>query len=352
MKILYFTKYTRKGASSRLRGYQYFPYLEKQGIEIAVSPFFDDNYLGNLYAKKSTLKQVLKAYLQRFFTLWTVYKYDCLVIEYELFPYFPAWFEQLFYLFSKKYIVDYDDAIFHNYDLHPNPIIRFILKNKIDKVMKYSHCVIAGNTYLKEKAMLSGAKTIQIIPTVIDINRYYVKDTYTSSDKVVIGWIGTNSTFKYVKTIAKILKQLIEKYNIMIYIVGASESLDLGENEKHIVWSEENEVQSILLFDIGIMPLEDSDWEKGKCGYKIVQYMACAIPVVASAVGANKDIVSHGSNGFLVSELDEWRDSLEQYIRNSELRRQHGINGRFFVENKYCVQKQLGQYIDIFKNID
>jgi glycosyltransferase involved in cell wall biosynthesis len=298
------------------------------------------------------LKSVVKAYFQRFFALWTVFKYDSIVIEYELFPYFPAWFERLFSLCNIKYIVDYDDAVFHNYDLHPNPIIRFILKNKISKIMNHSHCVIAGNTYLKEKAVLSGAKTVQIIPTVIDINRYYTKDRYISRDKVVIGWIGTNSTFKYVKNISQILKQLIEKYNIIIHIVGANESLDLGENEKHIVWSEENEVQSILTFDIGIMPLDDGDWEKGKCGYKIVQYMACAIPVVASAVGANKDIVSHESNGFLVSELDEWYSRLEQYIKNSELRRQHGLNGRFSVENKYCVQKQLAQYIDIFKNID
>jgi hypothetical protein len=175
MKVLYFTKYTRKGASSRLRSYQYFPYLEEEGIKITVSPFFNNDYLENLYAKKSTLKQVMQAYIKRFFIVCTVYKYEYIIIEYELFPYFPAWIEFLFHLFGIKYLVDYDDAIFHNYDLHPNPLIRFFLKKKIDKVMKYSYTVIAGNEYLTGRAYRAKAKKVQIIPTVIDLTKYATK---------------------------------------------------------------------------------------------------------------------------------------------------------------------------------
>jgi hypothetical protein len=174
MKILYFTKYTRKGASSRLRSYQYFPYLEARGFKITVSPFFDDQYLENLYAHQSTIKQIIKAYIRRFLALRKVFKYDWIFIEKELFPYFPAWFETLFSLLKIKYIVDYDDAIFHNYDLNPNPIIRFLLKRKIDKVMKYSNMVIVGNEYLANKAREAKASKIQIIPTVIDLTRYHV----------------------------------------------------------------------------------------------------------------------------------------------------------------------------------
>jgi len=350
MKILYFTKYTRKGASSRLRNYQYFPYFELQDIEVTGSPFFDDQYLENFYTGKSILKQIFKAYICRFFALGRIFKYNSIFIEYELFPYFPAWFEFSLKLFGKKYIVDYDDAIFHNYDKNRNPIVRFLLRHKIDKVMKYSRCVIVGNSYLKEKAVSSGAKNIQIIPTVIDLNRYSVKDKY-NEENIVIGWIGTNSTIKYVKKIVPVLEKLIANYNVQIHIVGAGESLALGENEIHIKWSEDSEVQSILAFDVGIMPLDDGDWEKGKCGYKLIQYMACAIPVVASAVGANKDIVEHGLNGFLVSELNDWYTYIEQYIKNGTLRKQHGQQGRSLVENKYCVQKQLSQYINLFKSV-
>jgi len=346
MKILYFTKYTRKGASSRLRSYQYFPFLESQGIKVTASPFFDDQYLENLYAGKSILKQVIKAYIRRFYALRKVFKQDCIFIEYELFPYFPATIEWILKTMDIQYIVDYDDAIFHNYDKNKNPIVRFLFRHKIDKVMKYSRCVIAGNSYLKEKAISSGAKNVQIIPTVIDLNRYSVKNKY-DAENIVIGWIGTNSTIKYVKKIVPVLEELIARYKVQIHIVGAGESLGLGKNETHVKWSEDSEVQSILAFDIGIMPLDDGDWERGKCGYKLIQYMACAIPVVASAVGANMDIVEHGHNGFLVSELNDWYDYMEQYIKNAALRKQHGKEGRSLVENKYCVQKQIDQYIEL-----
>ena len=350
MKVLYFTKYTRIGASSRLRSYQYFPYLELQDIEVTVSPFFDDQYLENLYTKKSTLKQIIKAYIRRFFALGKVFKCDCIFIEYELFPYLPSWGEFVLNKFDIKYIADYDDAIFHNYDKNRNSMVRFLLRHKIDRVMKYSQCVIAGNSYLKEKAVLSKAKNIQIIPTVIDLNRYSIKDKY-NEENIVIGWIGTNSTVKYVKKIVPVLEKLIINYNVRIHIVGAEESLELGKNEIHIEWSEDSEAQSILAFDIGIMPLDDGDWEKGKCGYKLIQYMACAIPVVASAVGANKDIVEHGLNGFLISELNDWYTYIELYIKNGTLRKQHGQQGRSLVGNKYCVQKQLNQYINLFKSV-
>ena len=350
LKVLYLTKYTRKGASSRLRSYQYFPYLETQGIVIKVSPLFDGQYLENLYTKKSVLKQIIKAYIRRFFVLGKVFKYDKVVIEKELFPYLPTWIEHSLKKLNIQYIVDYDDAIFHNYDKNRNSIVHFFLKHKIDKVMKYSQYVIVGNSYLKEKAVSSGVKNIQIIPTVIDLNRYSVKDKCNEGN-IVIGWIGTNSTIKYVKKIVPVLEKLIANYNVRIHIVGAGESLELGENEIHIKWSEDSEVQSILTFDIGIMPLDDGDWEKGKCGYKLIQYMACAIPVVASAVGANKDIVEHGLNGFLVSEFNDWYTYMEQYIQNAALRKQHGQQGRFLVENKYCVQKQLNQYINVFKSV-
>jgi len=336
MKILYFTKYTRKGASSRLRSYQYFPYLEAQGIEITVSPLFSDQYLENLYAHKSTIKWTLKAYIQRFFALTKVLKYDKIVIEKELFPYLPACGEFLLKLFRIKYIVDYDDAIFHNYDQNPNPVIRFFLKRKIDKVMKYSYTVIVGNDYLAKRAKEAKARNIQIIPTVIDVGRYHVKK-HEVREQVVIGWIGSQSTFKYLLLLKDVLQQLIKEYNILVHIVGTKESLGLGENEIHIEWSEETEVSSILNFDIGIMPLRDTLWEQGKCAYKLIQYMGCGLPVVASPVGMNNDVVRDGYSGFLANSDTSLFEYLKKYITNPELRAEHGKHGRLTVEEKYCI---------------
>ena len=348
MKILYFPKYTRKGASSRLRSYQYFPYLEAQGIEITVSPLFSDQYLENLYAHKSTIKWTLKAYIRRIFVLTKVLKYDKIVIEKELFPYLPACGELLLKLFRIKYIVDYDDAIFHNYDQNPNPVIRFFLKRKIDKVMKYSYTVIAGNDYLANRAKKAKAKNIQIIPTAIDVGRYRVKK-HEVREQVVIGWIGSQSTFKYLLLVKDVLQRLIKEYNILIHIVGTKESLGLGENEIHIEWSEETEVASILNFDIGIMPLSYTLWEQGKCAYKLIQYMGCGLPVVASPVGMNNEVVRDGYSGFFANSYEEWFNCLESYILNADLREIHGRLGRKIVTEKYCLEITCPKTFSIFE---
>ena len=350
MKVLYFTKYSRNGASSRLRSYQYFPFLEVKGISVAVSPFFDEDYLIGLYSGKPIAKRkLLNFYLTRFFKLFSIYKYDRVVIEKELFPYFFSWFEKVLWLLNIKYIVDYDDAIFHNYDLNTNKLMSFLLKNKINNVMKYGGCVMAGNGYLHERAKSTGAKKIVILPTVINIDIYKSKNNYSSS-KIVIGWIGSPSTFKYVKSCKSVFLKLLQKYNIELHIIGATEDLGLGTNVKYLKWSEENEVDLISQFDIGIMPLENTPWELGKCAYKLIQYMACGIPVVASAVGMNNEVVEDGVNGFLVRVEEQWLDKLSQLIENSTLREALGKKGRIKVESEYSIQKKQAVVLSVLAN--
>ena len=350
MKVLYLTKYSRNGASSRLRSYQYFPFLEAKGISVSVSPFFDENYLINLYSGKQTAKRTfLKFYVNRFFKLFSIYKYDRIVIEKELFPYFFSWFEKILWLLNVKYIVDYDDAIFHNYDLSSSKLILFLLKNKINNVMKYSGCVVAGNSYLLERAKDSGAKKIVILPTVIDVDVYKVKNNYTSS-KIVIGWIGSPSTFKYVQKYRFFFSKLLQNQNVELNIVGASEDLGLGTNVKYLKWTEEGEVDLISNFDIGIMPLENTPWELGKCAYKLIQYMGCGVPVVASAIGMNMVVVDEGINGFLVIEEEEWLDKLSRLIADSGLREQLGKKGRKKVESQFSLQMNCNILIAVFSN--
>ncbi len=349
MKVLYFTKYSRKGASSRLRSFQYIPYLQEHGVKVSVSPLFNDLYLEKRYRSESVLLLSLRLYLQRFLALFRIFGYDCIIIEKELFPYFPAWAEFLLKSFKIEYIVDYDDAIFHNYDLNPNRLIRFLFKNKINRVMKWSCCVIVGNEYLRNKAQLAKAKKIEFIPTVINLEKYKKKEYITTNEPITIGWIGSKSTFKYLKNIQIILDQLVEKHNVQIHIVGVSESLNLHKNEQHINWSEETEVSSILNFDIGVMPLTDTPWEKGKCGYKLIQYMGCGIPVVASPVGMNNDIVEDGISGFLAKNDSDWYNYLEKYILNPELRAEHGKNGRKIVEKKYCTRITESEVLQIIQ---
>lgn len=348
MKVLYFTKYTRLGASSRLRSYQYFPYFKNAGISISVSPLFSDDYLKLLYSGKVSKMIVIKSYFKRFLKVFSVFKYDKLVIEKELFPYFPAWFEVFFNVIGIKYIVDYDDAIFHNYDLRGNLFIRFILRNKIERVMYNSECTIVGNQYLAERAKKAGTQNIEIIPTVIDISRYKKVDFENKSD-IVIGWIGSPTSFVHVREIRKALKKIVQKYGVKIHIVGAKGELGFKENLNFIEWTEDSEITEIAKFNIGIMPLSDSPWERGKCAYKLIQYMGLKIPIVASPVGLNKQIIEEGGFGFLASTNEEWFIALEYYIKDSQLRKEHGLKGFRRVLSTYSIQKTNHQLINIIK---
>lgn len=350
MRVLYLTKYTRKGASSRLRSFQYFPLLEQGGFAITTAPLFSDAYLDRLYNGQTTVLEAVKGYLRRFFILFTVFRYGAIVIEKELFPYLPPFAERLLWLFGKKYVVDYDDAIFHNYDLHPNKVLRFFLKHKIDTVMRLSGAVIAGNAYLAERAQKAGAKKVIIIPTVIDINRYTVKPK-PSGAKTVIGWIGSPSTFKYVKQLFPVFEKLIRQHDFELQIVGAKSDEKPSFPITFIDWSEETEVISIQNFDIGIMPLEDSPWEKGKCAYKIIQYMACGLPVVASPVGMNKDVVAVGKTGFLPKNPEEWCEVFQILTQEKTKSRNFGTSGRQVVENEYTLQRYVRKLITVLRTI-
>jgi glycosyltransferase involved in cell wall biosynthesis len=350
MRLLYLTKYPRLGASSRLRSYQYFPLLEKVGNTVNVSPLFDEHYLKGIYNGDTSYVSVFKGYAKRFFKLFSIFKYDMVVIEYELFPYFPSFFEYILSKLGVKYIVDYDDAIFHNYNLHPNIWVRKLLGDKIASVMKNSACVLAGNNYLAEYAKKAGAKRIDILPTVIDGSRY-VQKTITSGHKIVIGWIGSPSTFKYLKSLRSVFEKLGKQHNIEIQIVGANKNLGLSTIEKQLEWSEATEVASILKFDIGIMPLEDSPWAKGKCSYKLIQYMACGIPVICSPVGMNIEVVNAGVNGYLASSEEEWESAFEKLIESASLRAEMGQAGYTLAKENYTLQVQVPKIVSIIKEL-
>lgn len=373
MRILYLTKYTRLGGSSRMRSYQYFPYLEKAGMQITVKPFFDNDYLQDFYKGKKNTSTVLRSYLRRFFVLFSILKYDNVVIEKEIFPFLPAVAEWMLKLFGIRYIVDYDDAIFHNYDQSSNPVIKKLLGNKIAKVMRNSVTVVAGNQYLADYARNAGAEKIEIIPTVIDIERYPSKNNLSdltllpnvilsgvegkaeerndSNDdqKFIVGWIGTKTTFEnHLLPCREWIKELQNQdSNIHFHIVGITEDMNLGKNVKYIPWTEETEVSEILKMDVGIMPLQDSDWEKGKCAYKLIQYAACGVPGVASDVGMNKEVCIDNVTGFIAESDESWIDYILLLKNNTNLKINLGKNARRLTEQKYCIQITAGKWIKI-----
>ena len=353
MKVLLLSKYPRKGASSRLRSLQYISPLANEGIEVIVSSLFDDKYLSLLYEEgKRSGRRSLMFYLKRLFVLLTVYRYDLVWIEKELFPYFPAIFERLLSLFGVKYVVDYDDAIFHNYDLAGNGLVRMALGRKIDTVMAKSACVIAGNHYLASHARQAGAARVEIIPTVVDHTRYSHLHT-PRAGSLVIGWIGSPSTQRYVVDIKNAIQAVCDELGARLMLVGATSDVAsqlTGIPVEIIPWSEDTEAQSIAQMDVGIMPLIDGPWEKGKCGYKLIQYMASGVPVVASPVGVNVRIVTDSGAGYLASSVCEWEDSLLALLGNDQRRYEAGKMGRKAVSETYSMRAQLPKLVQILKN--
>ena len=215
--------------------------------------------------------------------------------------------------------------------------------------MQYASLVTGGNSYLADRAVKAGAQHVEILPTVIDINRYAVKKIF-SNDELVIGWVGSPSTVKYIQLVAPALKELTHKYKFTLRVVGAETEIT-GVNVICVPWTEDAEVSEINKFDVGIMPLTDSPWERGKCGYKLIQYMACGIPVIGSPVGVNTEIIESADSGFLASTDSEWLLQLEQLFSDVALRKQLGQNGRIAVENSYSVQVLAPRLIQLFEGI-
>ena len=348
LRVLALTRYGRKGASSRMRFEQFVPAFAALGVDVVIAPLLRDEYLERLYsARPKAFRQIFGDYLRRLSWLLAARGFDLLWIEKELFPDLPGWFERWLELLGIRYVVDYDDAIFHNYDLSANPWRR-VLGRKIDGVMRSSALVICGNAYLAERARAAEACRVEIIPTVIDLDRYSVKRK-PSSEPLVIGWVGSAATVKYLDIALPALQLLAKEYLVQLRVIGAvfaAPGLDVDCRP----WSEQDEVQQIQGFDIGIMPLVDSSWERGKCGYKLIQYMACGLPVVASSVGVNEEIVEHDASGYLASGTSAWVHALRNLANASDQRHQFGMRGRRLVEERYCLQVVAPQIVGLLKD--
>ena len=338
MKILLLSRYSRLGASSRIRSYQYLPYLGLNGVQVSIAPFFDSKYLIDLYAKRPrSLITILRSYIRRLTFLLKSGSFDMLWIEYEILPWIPVWAERMLVRLRIPYMVDFDDAIFHRYDMHSNDIVRMLLGRKIDKVMRGASLVIVGNKYLENRAKRAAAKWVEILPSVIDLERYRLKP-YKEKSVFTIGWIGSPTTARYLHIVEPVIADLCKDRKIQLVLVGSG-NLHLNRIPVKIrTWSETSEVDDIQDFDVGIMPMPNNFWTRGKCGYKLIQYMASGRPVIASRVGVNPEIVEDGVNGFLAENTGDWIRAFENLKNDFSLRMQMGKSGRRRVETQYCLQ--------------
>jgi glycosyltransferase involved in cell wall biosynthesis len=312
----------------RYRVLQYLPFLRGQGVETSVHSF------------KMAWPDRVKFYHH-------LDRYDLLYIHRKLF--FPA---EFWYVRRKarRIIYDFDDAIMYRSSGSRNPY-SLSRRFKFAYMMKSVDSAVAGNRYLKSEAFPYNPH-VEVIPTSIDLARYTVKESSELSGPLTIGWLGSSSTLKYLAICMPALKNLYREYPHLQLKMVCDRFLDgfsVPVVKKN--WSPEEEEADLKSFDIGVMPLADDPWSKGKCGLKILQYYGVGVPVVCTPVGVNREIVQDGVNGFWAENEKEWEDRLGRLIRNGNLRREMGLKGRQAVEQGYSLEVNGPRMLEIMKRV-
>lgn len=339
MNVLALTRYTERGASSRMRFFQFAELLSQRNINVTFQCLFSDQYISRLYDEgKRAFGDISSAYLHRSSAVRALGgSAELLWIEKELMPFVPYFIERVL-IGSKRYVLDFDDAVFHNYDMG-STMKRKLFGNKLKRLMHNSAAVICGNAYLAEYAREAGALTVVQIPTAIDMRRYCTRQwPEKQPPTLIVGWVGSPATSKYLTYISDALRIASTSIHLKLRVIGDPKVRIAGVEVECRDWSELSEVSEIQQFDVGIMPLPDTPWERGKCGYKLIQYMGCGVPVIASPVGINREIVADGANGFFAEDTDGWVRALKYCLVNySELKRM-GAHGRETVKAGYSLE--------------
>jgi len=351
MKIIHgLALYGPESAGARYRLMQYIDGLHKQKIVLKIDHLLKKDFLDwRFHNKKFPFLKILKSYLYRAISLFFNNQYGLIIIHCELFPYMPFFIENIL-LKNKKYIYDMDDAFFLRYDNAPF-LIRKILKNKFVKIIKNANAVTAGNSYLYSYAKNIN-ENVYFIPTVLNHNIFLPnKKIKYLSNKITIGWIGSHSTFPYLFEIINSLSIVGRSYDIDFVIIGGYELNISNVNVINYEWEQKTEIDLINTFDIGVMPIPKNEWSKGKCGFKLLQYMSCEIPVIATNFGANVDIVD-SKVGFLVDTESDWINAFTLLIQNESLRNEMGKNGRDRISSKFNLNSNINTLTNvIFKHL-
>jgi glycosyltransferase involved in cell wall biosynthesis len=357
LKTIHFLVHHRPGRSpgQRFRFEQYLPFLKEAGFDYRISNLLNTKqdhlfYSHGNYLKKAGL--VMQSFLKRWKDVQKTKPGDIVFIYREAFMLGNTLFERKIHKKGIPIIFDFDDAIWLMEVSEGNKKVSF-LKNpdKTKAIIRFSSLVITGNDYLRDYALQFNPNTIKI-PTTID-TAYHKPMEKQAKNTVCIGWTGTESTVKHFETIIPILMKLKEKYKDRIsfkLITNKPVSFPaLGLTAT--IWNREEEIKQLNEIDIGIMPLPDDEWSRGKCGFKGLQYMAMEIPAVMSPVGVNREIITNGENGFLCADEQQWIDKLSALIDDPALRQQLGKEGRKTVKDKYSVQSQKDKYIKAFRSV-
>jgi len=344
MRILFLTRYPLEGASSRYRVYQYVPHLEALGAEVTVSSFMDAKMYRLSFSPGRPLRkivQTLGATIRRLKALATWRDYDVIYMQRELFPFGPPIVERWLKRRGAKLVFDLDDALFIGRPSRYNPLATWLRSpGKTYEVFALSDLVMAGNDYLRDTARRYAprAETFEVAE---DTGRIAMHAPATNENGVVIGWLGSKSTVKYLELIEPALREVCARYPFVRIAVMGGGAFDLpGLPVEHLDWSLQGELDALAAFDIGVMPLPLEDWSKGKSGGKARTYMAAGLPAVCSKIGYNLELIRDGETGFLATTHEDWVKTLSTLIETPDLRQRIGQAARADVEARFPVRGQ------------
>jgi glycosyltransferase involved in cell wall biosynthesis len=338
IRVLGLALYGPLAASTRYRLGQYVPGLAEEGIELKIVHLLGDDYLRRRFSGRAwPFGAMLRAGVRRFGHLLQQSDFDAAMLHCELYPFLPGGIERA--LIRIPYVYDFDDAFYLKYCNGAKRLFKPFLGRKFDKVIAGAAGITAGNSTLANYARQFNAKGYYL-PTVVDTERYISSERDRSETVFTVGWIGSPSTAPYLAELVTPLSLLGLEGPVRFVVIGGKAPAIPNVSVTEIDWQESTEVELINTFDVGVMPLPDDEWAKGKCAFKLIQYMACAVPVVASPVGANLEVVTNEC-GLLASTPDEWLVAL-RLLRDERTKRiEMGRAARERVEQRYSLRRNL-----------
>jgi len=359
MKILFLTPYAQgESPSQRFRFEQYINGLSEKGHQYTQQSFLSAHDSRLFFSTGNRLKKIFAlttGFLKRIYILTLLPTFEVVFIHREATPVGPPVIEWIIrFIFRKRIVFDFDDAIWTTDRVDENLLIRILKwRSKVSAICRWSYKVSAGNEYLAAYARQFNSNVV-INPTTIDTLHRHNPSLFSQKKdqgKINIGWTGSHSTLVYLNKIEKILQRIESENGEVNFIVIANQKPTL--NLRSLVfmpWKEETEILDLLTLDIGIMPLPDDTWAKGKCGFKALQYMALKIPCVISPVGVNSIIVEHGVSGFLANSEDDWYHYITHLIADHKLRETIGEAGRQRITSYYSVIANTSNFLGLLES--
>lgn len=361
MRAAFFTIGSREPAA-RFRVDQYIPFLREAGWDCTVWPR-SPSFGSRLYVARSGLGFGINHFIIRLLAMFLTFRHVLAAVSFDLVflqrrlagPACVPWFERLLRRASRSLVFDFDDAIYLRGDETDKFYVASRRWRSFKQIVQFSDQIIAGNSYL---AKMAGAplKTT-VIPTPIDTDRFCprLKEANTASAPVTIGWTGTSGNYRYLYPLAVILRRVVDRFPCTTLKIICDKPPDLrllaGLDVQFVPWEPMNEVEHLQDIDIGLMYLQDELWTRGKCGFKLIEYMSLAKPVVASPVGMNLEIVKDDVNGYLAPTMDHWYEYLTRLVGNARLRERLGHAGRRTVEENFSVRACFPKLLNVFRRV-